>query len=137
MNAILFTKIFDKQGEQLVKTLQDSLNEIKIKVVYSLYDVVQNLRGAMQNSTVVLLHAASHDSLDDIMLIREKLGGTRIILILPDEEDDTVAKGHLLRPRFISTVNCDFNNILAVLNKMESNEKSERRAERRRISREL
>jgi len=137
MNAILFTKIYNQNGERLVKKLHDTLNEVDIKVVYSLHDILQSLRKSMINSTVVLLHAASHDILDDILLIREQLEGTRIILILPDEEDDTVAKGHLLRPRFISTVNCDFNNILAVLNKMGSNEKSERRAERRRISREL
>ncbi len=61
MNVILYTRIFDKHGEQLVKTLQDSLNEMKITVVYSLYDVLQNLRGAISTTTVAILHAASHE----------------------------------------------------------------------------
>ena len=60
----------------------------------------------------------SQEELIDIIHIRELFRDIRIVLILPDREESTVAKGHRLYPRFFSYIDSDFKEIAAVLNKM-------------------
>ena len=67
---------------------------------------------------IAILLASSREELQDILSIRELLEDTKIILIVPDTNPDTVAKGHTLRPRFLSDCNSDFVDVAAVLGQM-------------------
>jgi hypothetical protein len=52
----------------------------------------------------------------------------KTIVILPDSNPDTVAKGHILRPRFLSYCDGDFQDVAAVLSRMiENSETDEKR----------
>jgi len=42
----------------------------------------------------------------------------RIILILPDEDNETITMGHTLFPRFSTYADSDFKDVAAVLKKM-------------------
>ena len=42
----------------------------------------------------------------------------RVILILPDADPQTIARGHNLRPRYLSNIQSDFQDVAAVLRKM-------------------
>jgi hypothetical protein len=42
----------------------------------------------------------------------------RIILVLPDRDDETVAMGHRLRPRMVSYNDGDYLDVAAVLIRM-------------------
>jgi hypothetical protein len=57
----------------------------------------------------------------DILSLRDLLWDMKIILILPDGGPDTVAKGHLLRPRFTSDCHGNFQEVAAVLKRMMEN----------------
>jgi hypothetical protein len=39
-------------------------------------------------------------------------------LILPDADPQTIARGHNLRPRYLSNIQSDFQDVAAVLRKM-------------------
>ncbi|NVM57217.1 MAG: hypothetical protein HWN51_03755 [Desulfobacterales bacterium] len=67
---------------------------------------------------IAVLLAASREELSDILSIRDLLTDIRVILVLPDRDDDTIAKGHTLRPRFFTYADSDFVEIAAVLSKM-------------------
>ncbi|MBN1293477.1 MAG: hypothetical protein JXB48_16680 [Candidatus Latescibacteria bacterium] len=122
MKVILLTKKFNKNGERFVKKLNNSLNEVDIKVVYSLSDIFQYI----SINSLIIFHVDSHNTLVDILLYREKFEWSKIIIILPDEDENTIAKGLLLKPRFISTNDHNINDILAVINNIISNEKSKK-----------
>ncbi|MCD6199973.1 MAG: hypothetical protein J7K15_15635, partial [Deltaproteobacteria bacterium] len=53
--------------------------------------------------------------------VRDLIWDLRLILILPDREAGTIAKGHILRPRFLTYLDSDFTEVAAVLKKMLSN----------------
>jgi uncharacterized protein (DUF302 family) len=68
--------------------------------------------------------------LQDISSLQELLWPLRIILLLPDGDDETVAVGHSIRPRFVSYSNYDLDDVVAILNKMIEDHDSKPRARR-------
>jgi hypothetical protein len=64
-----------------------------------------------------ILVISSRKDLLDLLSIAELLHSVRVILILPDWEQETISKAHELKPRFLTT---DWNSeeVIAVLAKM-------------------
>jgi hypothetical protein len=84
----------------------------------------EELQSTLLNSAYDLFAAvlvvSSRDDLANLLSIREFVTSIRIILILPDCEQETISKAHELRPRFLTT---DWNSeeVIAVLAKMLGN----------------
>jgi hypothetical protein len=74
------------------------------------------LKSAYDLFAAVLVVSSRHDLLD-LLSIRDFLTSVRVILVLPDCEQETISKGHYLKPRFLTT---DWNSeeVIAVLAKM-------------------
>jgi hypothetical protein len=66
----------------------------------------------------VVLFLADDADLARILTLKEVLGNTRVILILPEWDPDLVTGGHFLRPRFMTCRGLDFREVGAVLTKM-------------------
>ncbi len=81
----------------------------------------QKLRRPQGELSIAVLLAGTRDDLLDILSVKNLLERTRIIIILPDRNEDTISKGHTLFPRFLTYADCDFNWIKTVLEKMLSN----------------
>jgi hypothetical protein len=67
---------------------------------------------------VVVLHASSREELSELVCLSELLQDIRIVLILPDHDSSTVARGHKLRPRFISDRENDCAEITTILKRL-------------------
>ena len=82
---------------------------------------LEELQHSLLNSAYDLFAAVlvvfSRDDLVDLLSIREFLTSIRVILVLPDCEQETISIGHDLKPRFLTT---DWNSeeVIAVLAKM-------------------
>ena len=74
---------------------------------------------AKREETIVVLFAADRQDLANFLSIRDFLNGISIILVLPDSENETITAGHRLRPRYISYADGNFEDVVAVLIKME------------------
>jgi hypothetical protein len=85
---------------------------------FHVYSLSRRLRQPRHNLAVAVLVAASRQELLELLSIRDLLDGIRIILVLPDRQDDTIAKGHRLYPRFLTFADSDFLDVAAVLSKM-------------------
>lgn len=77
-----------------------------------------SLRQPRGDMVFAVLLAESREELDKLLSIRHLLSDIRMILILPDRESDTIAKGHSLRPRFLTYSDANFTDIAVVLNRM-------------------
>jgi len=76
------------------------------------------LRRPTHNLLLALLFTATRRELTSMLSIRDLLSDLRIVLILPDRGKKAVAKGHILRPRFLSYADSDFSDVRAVMAKM-------------------
>lgn len=87
----------------------------------SLEALRMKLRQPCTYDDVLLIYPSDRRGLAELVRLRELLAPMRIVLVLPDREEATVAMGHLLRPRMISYSDSDFLDVAAVLVRMREN----------------
>ena len=130
---LYFASLVDGIGEKLKTVVEASVPvEERIEVYRKVDDVTYRLRQLRSNLSLVVILAANQDDLANILSIRELLNDLRIILVLPDSEQDTVRKGLGLRPRYLTYAHSNFTDVAAVLNKMlggQQNNKLNKRGE--------
>ena len=107
--------------QRLQKVIGNHVIDEKVEFYQTIEFLTQRLRKPMGDIKIAVILAADRNDLLEIFTIRELLDNVRTLLILPDKNDDTIAKGHNLRPRYISFVDSDFRDISAVLSKMLGN----------------
>jgi hypothetical protein len=117
VNIVLYAKDSD-----ILVSMQGIIARLMPKAHTELYRTTEafaeSLRKSIYDSTVAVIIAADKDDLGDLSSLRQLLWGTRMILVLPDATDETVALGHSLRPRFISSRDDGLEYVAAVLSKM-------------------
>ncbi len=118
MTLLIYSTKTSGAEERFLRVIELLLPEEKLKFCRSIDDLSNELRQPAFNQRIVILFASSSKELEDFLLIRELLEDSKIILILPDTNPSTLARGHVLRPRFLSDYNSDFVDIAAVLSKM-------------------
>ena len=123
MEVFFYAKTKEGAGKRLQKIIEMLVPKSKTVIFRTTNGLSRRLRRPKpaNDLTVGVLLATSRRDLQDILSIRELLGDVRIIMILPDREGETIAKGHSLRPRFITYADSDFEDISAVLKKMLEN----------------
>jgi hypothetical protein len=84
-------------------------------------DLVDRLRRPKSDPTIAVFLAATRQDLEDLLTFRDFFDRIRIILILPNRDEETITKGHALLPRFLTYVDGNFDWVKAVLRKMLSN----------------
>jgi len=110
-----------ENGDDL-KRLQQSIKSVvpekNIKTSGSIADLSYNLNHFNSYNALVLLLVVRNNDLDDLLAISDLLANARIILILPDEDKETLDKGLKLYPLFMSNICSDFKDVAGVLEKV-------------------
>lgn len=76
------------------------------------------MKEPLANRVVAILLLTSRESLSNILSIQYLLRGMDIILLAPDGDPETIAIAHQLRPRFLTYINSNPEELSAVLDKM-------------------
>jgi hypothetical protein len=118
MSVLFYTPMVEGVGKRLQRAIELVAPVEKIRICHTIGSLYQELCQPKDESSIAVLLAATQKDLLDILSLRDLLSDLRLILILPDTEDDTIAKGHVLCPRFVSSVDSDFSAVSAVLKKM-------------------
>lgn len=87
----------------------------QLKCFYNYQELHEFIRTEPKNELIAILTALSDEELDQLVSDKQIFETITMVLILADEDDNTLRKGHALRPRFISTVNQKFNYTLSVV----------------------
>ncbi len=93
-------------------------SQVRVEFFRNLEAFSERLRMPSYQSTVAVIVAADRRDLEDISTLGQLLWGTRVILVLPDGDDSTIALAHSLRPRLVSKPGNDLGDVIAVLRKM-------------------
>lgn len=67
---------------------------------------------------VAVILLKNRDDFRELLLIGTLLRRFRVLLVLPDQDPETIARGHTLRPRFMSHADGEFSDVVQVLEKM-------------------
>ncbi len=116
MALLIYSTRKEGAGERLQRVIELMFPHTVFEIYRSIGKLSKRLRQPVLNSTVVVLLASSREELLDLLSLQDLLWDMKIILILPDSTPDSIAEGHLLRPRFLSDCDSDFVDVAAVLN---------------------
>ncbi|HVO67640.1 MAG TPA: hypothetical protein VMT12_14285 [Syntrophales bacterium] len=120
MKVLLYSSMETESGERLQRAIEVLVLKDRTEIYRTTEKFLLRLHQPLDEPVIVVLLASSKKDLMDILSLHDLLLDMQIILILPDTDNDTVAKGHLLRPRLITLCDSDFLEVAAVLCKMMS-----------------
>lgn len=119
MRLLLYSPVKEGVGKHLRRMIEDLVAKDNVEIYRNVESLSLRLRQPTNNGPIAaVLLAARRGDLTELLSIRDLLRDIRIILVLPDRDEDTIAKGHILRPRFMSYSDSDFTDVCSVLGKM-------------------
>ena len=80
-------------------------------------DFVERLR-RHNGPDILILLAADRGDLTRLIADRAALIEADVILLVPDQAADTVARAHTLRPCYLGTTDCDLDKVVPVLKRL-------------------
>jgi len=89
-----------------------------IIVVRSIENLLRILRQPLNGVAAAIIFDVSEQELNSLLPFKELLLRMPVILILGNSNRETVAKGHSLRPRFVTFADSDLSDVRDVLQKM-------------------
>jgi len=126
MKLICYANSDDEAGQRIEAVIHELVSRADTQICRTVASLSSRLRQPGNGVTIAILLTASKKDLGDILSLSDLLSDLRIVLVLPDRDKDTIAKGLTLRPRFLTFADSDFTELSAVLGKMLKTYSSER-----------
>lgn len=104
-----------------MKALDKLVSGVNPKVYRNPDALRRRLLPARSSPSAIVILAITKQDLLSVMPLRDLLLGFRVIVILPDSDDVTVAMGWGLWPRFVSYADGDLRDVAGVLGKIVGN----------------
>ena len=118
MKCIFYEKKSGIIAEQIIGLLHASAGENNTELYHYIKTLSERLTRPVDGLAVMVLIAGDRKDLLNIIAVKKLFDLIRIIIILPDREDESVRIGYKLQPRFLTYVNGDVTEVHAVLGKL-------------------
>lgn len=127
MNLFFCSTTNGKIGDKLLSFIEKLVPKKKIKIFQEFNGFYRKLRQYRYVRPVAILLVANKQELLNIFSFRNLLQEVRIVLILPDREEDTIEIGQCLSPSLLCFSDSDLNEIYSILVKILITEMSRER----------
>jgi len=121
MIALLSPEVPDSNWTRLCNTVVKTIPLESIGIFQTLESFYNRIRQGRIDITAAVVFASNIQDLIKLQGIRGLISDMRIIMILPDAEEESVKMGHSFYPRYISFTDSTFEDVVAVLQKIISN----------------
>jgi len=118
MVLLLCTSRWQDPAERLQRLIQSSFPGDGIEIYRTLKSFLHQLQHPPDLPFVVVLLAGERNELFDFCTIEHLLGRTCLILVLPDQAEETPRTAHRLRPRYLTYADSDFSDLSQVIRKI-------------------
>ena len=118
MKLIYYGSTDNGDGKRLQKVIESVVPVDKTEVYRNIVDLGNRLRIPTSDVSIFVLFTKSKAELFGLILMKDMLLNLRILLVLPDGDNETIAMGHTLFPRFLTYADSDFKDVEAVLKKL-------------------
>lgn len=89
-----------------------------ITIVRNMDQLLRILRQPLNGIIAAIIHASSEEELMNLTSFKDLLIRIPLILVLPDQEQNTITKGHTLRPRYITYSDSNLADVRDVFRKI-------------------
>ncbi len=118
MNVLFYSAPLKGIGRRFLRIILSHIPQDRVEICRSIAALDSRLHKPLDGMTIAVFHIRSEDELEVLIARRDLLADFRTILVLPDSEESTIARGHLLRPRFVVYGDGDLPDVSVVLGKM-------------------
>ena len=115
---VLFIPTRSVAERRLMRAVEELALGVNVKVCRSTDSLRLRLLPARNRPLAVVILAVTKQDLLNVVPLRDLLLSFRVIVILPDSDDVTVAMGWGIWPRFVSYADGDFPDVAGVLEKI-------------------
>jgi len=131
MNILFFADSDDMSlNNYLFNFIKSRTNFSIMETVQTIESLKKRLHRLPKGIDIAVLTARDREQLKELVSMKEFLDGISIILILPDQDRETIAHATKIYPSFISSIDSDFSLVSDVLGNM-LNQKEKRYAAQR------
>ena len=106
------------RGPELERLLSRELEEERLEVRRTMSGLISTLRNPRRLKEPAVFVIAGRKELARLLSLKSLLNGVRLILILPDRTEETVALAHRLHPRFLSYLDSEFAPVIMVVRRL-------------------
>lgn len=106
------------EADKFFESLSTFLPEIPYQLCQSSDQLLLLLRKAYLGTHVIVLFLQTRGELEEILPLQDYFEGMKLLLVLPDEENQTIAQALRLLPRYKSSIGGNFTELCMVLKKM-------------------
>ena len=118
MKLFVFTGSDKQVLNRLLTLVGTVVPENTIEIFTTIDSLSNTLRRFHSGPVLALILTSTPNDLMNILLLKDQLNDVPMILVLPDRKPSTISTGTRLHPRFISYIDSDFQDVVAVLEKM-------------------
>ena len=118
MASILYLPSENELERRFRKLLGFAAPKRKFEIFRTAGELSEKLRKPHSNIRVAVLFTLSHEEIMGILPLGDLMVNVKSILILPDDDRDTLVKAHTLRPRYVTCADCDPIDIVTVFKRM-------------------
>jgi len=108
----------DGTGEMLQRIMTRFTAAAEVKVFRNWGIFVKNLMKPRVNTAIAVILLSQREELLDAVSVRDLIHEYKLILILPDKEEETISLAHSLRPNFMTYKMGNLHELEIVLKKM-------------------
>jgi len=118
LNVLVLMTRRNHGGEELVKELSSLLPKGRLEVVNDVAALTEHVRKLRGPDSVAIIYNPANNDLRKIVALGGLFQEGRTMLVLPDQEEETVALAHSLLPAFITYVGDGNARVLSVIKKL-------------------
>jgi hypothetical protein len=118
MKVLFFMTQSDLAAEKLQEVVEGLVPRDQLEICRTISGLSDKLYKPSHNVDIAVLTVATDEELSKILSLKDLFSDIRIVLILPDSKSATISKAHRLRPRFLTLLDSNFEDVKSVLSKM-------------------
>jgi hypothetical protein len=118
MDLVFYRAAKNNSKERFLQELEAVIPRAQIVVCHSLEELARSMMRPFYDLLAVVLVVADLRDLTNLLALRSLICDAHVIVILPNRKNDTLSRGHRLRPRFLTFADADPADVVAVVRKM-------------------
>jgi hypothetical protein len=118
MNLFFFVSRPSGHEEQLLSAVAPIVSRGSLEVFRTFRGLAERIRRPKEYFSVAVVLNPTKEDLRKLVSIRDFLRETKVLLVLPDQDEETIALAHKVFPTYIADLDADVSEVVSVLRRL-------------------
>jgi len=118
MNVLFYMRTPGAKEDALLGAVAPFVSGGSLEVFTDLRSLAARIRKPKDAPSIAVVYNPNAPDLGALVSMRELLRGVRVLLVLPDEDEETITLAHRVRPAYITYIDDGPSGIVSVLKRL-------------------